>query len=210
LKKLHEEQLEDLLKQDTIVYRGKMMLKNELSSIKTNKGLFITRQFLSTSTNKDVAIMYAGDGALDENEVSVLISMKIDRTEVHDKPIAFIGNHNQLGSETEVMLSMGIVFCLHSIEEVYDESKYLVVLNMIRGEDEKQIENNLSRFHLVTQTGASCAALGMNIFLLLTNNSQHVAEYSKLMSHALHSSNPEVAEQLLTMSNINIQPVSVC
>jgi hypothetical protein len=136
--------------------------------------------------------------------------MKIDCIEVHDKPIAFIGDYSKLESESEVMLSMGIVFKLHSIEEVYDKSKHSVVINMIRGEDEKQIEKNLSRFHLVAQTGASCAALGMIPFLLSTNNTQHVAEYSQLMSHALHSSNPEVAEQLWTMSNINIQSAPVC
>jgi hypothetical protein len=209
LQKLHEEQLEDLLKQGITVYRGKMMSEKELNCIKTD-GLFITRHFLSTSTNKDVALMHSGDGAItNTEEVSVVISMKIDRTEVQDKPIAFIGDHTKLGAENEVMLSMGIVFRFDSCEETRNDSGYSVIINMVRGEDEKQIEKNLSRFHLVTQTGASCAALGMISFLVSTGNGQHVEKYSKLMSHALNSSNPEVSEQLPAISNSNIQPVLV-
>jgi hypothetical protein len=209
LQKLHEEQLQNLLQQDITVYRGKMMSKNELNCIKINQGLFITRHFLSTSTNKDVAIAYSGNGAIATEEVSVLISMKIDRPEMQDKPIAFIGDHSQSGSESEVMLPMGIVFRFDSIEEVRIESRYSVVINMIRGKDERQIEKNLSRFLLVAQTGATCATLGMIPFLVSTGNHQHIETYSKFMSHALKSSNPEVAQQLSAMSNSNIQPALV-
>jgi GTPase SAR1 family protein len=209
LQKLHEEQLEDLLKQDITVYRGKMMSKNELNCIKINQGLFITRHFLSTSTNKDVAVSHSGDGAIAMDEVSVLISMKIDHTEMQDKPIAFIGDHSQSGSESEVMLPMGIVFRLDSIEEKRSESRYSVIINMIRSEDEKQIEKNLSRFHLMAQTVATCATLGMIPFLVSTGNDQHIEKYSKLMSHALKSSNPEIAQQLSAISNSNIEPVLV-
>lgn len=202
LQKLHVEQLGSRLKQGITLYRGKMMLKNELNSIKNNSGLFITRNFLSTSVDRAVAEMYSGDGVLVENEVSVLISMEIDRIEMHDKPIAFIGDCSKIEDENEVMISMGIVFKLHSIEEVYDKSIHSVVIHMIRGEDEKQIEKNLSQFHLVAGTGATCAALGMIPFLISINNDQHIAEYSQLMSDALQSSNPEVAEQL--WANVSI------
>jgi GTPase SAR1 family protein len=209
LQKLHEEQLEDLLKQDITVYRSKMMSKNELSRIEINQGLFITRHFLSTSTNKDVAAMHSGDGAIATDEVSVLISMKIDRTDMHDKPVAFIGDHNRSGSESEALLPMGMVFRFDSIKRKRSESRYWVLINMIRSDDEKQIEKNLSRFHLVTQTGATCATLGMIPFLVSTGNDQHIEKYSKLMSHALKSSNPEIAQQLSAISNSNIQPVLV-
>ncbi|CAF1441855.1 unnamed protein product, partial [Didymodactylos carnosus] len=127
---------------------------------------------------------------------------------MQDKPIAFINEVSQIRDESEVMLPMGIVFRTASYEEVNDNSKHSVKIKMVRGKDEKQIEKDLSRFHLLEQTGVSCLTLGLAIVLKSTRNCQHVGQYyCNAMSDALKSSDTQLAEQLSALSNSNVQPV---
>jgi hypothetical protein len=210
LKELYTKQLENLLQGDIIVHRGMMMPTSELNCLQNKGELFITRNFLSTTMNKEIAKTFAGDGATEENKKSVVISMKIVHSEMQDKPIAFIGDHRAHGSEEEVMLSAGMVFRVDSYEEVPAGSRRPLVINMVRGKDEKQIEKKLEKFHLLAQTGASCTALGMVIFLASTQNGQHASSYATLMPRALESSNSQIAEQLSGLSNnINVHSTTV-
>jgi hypothetical protein len=205
LQKLHEQQIQERFQNDLVVYRGIMMSKDELNRLKTIGDIFITRNFLSTSLDKNVAVIYSGDGVRKDDEVSVLISMVIDRIEMQDKPIAFIGDHSNVQDENEVVLPMGIVFCIDGYEEIQNDSTYQVKIKMVRGEKERKVEGDLIQFYLLGLTGASCPFLGMAAFLASIHNGQYVGEYCKLMCHALKSSNPQLAEHLSTMSNGNVQ-----
>jgi hypothetical protein len=208
LQKLHREQLETLLQRDLTVYRGKTLTQVELNRLKVKGELFVTRHFLSTTTEEDVANMFFDVGLRNEDKVSVLISMHIERTEMQEKPIAFLGELSQFSDESEVMLPMGLVFRTNSYEEICENASYSYKITMVRGKDEKKIEKNLSQFHLIAQTGASCATLGMAIFLRSIQNGEHVGKYCNLMSRALKSSNNQLAEQLATMSNSQTVSVS--
>jgi hypothetical protein len=167
------------------------MSPDELSRLKTTGELFVTRNFVSTSTEEDVACMFCGESSRHEDKVSVLISMHIDREEVTDKPIAFIQEYSQFPWENEVMLPMGMVFRTVSYEEVNKHLMYSVKIKMIRGKEEQEFEKGLIRFHLLI---AGSPFLGMDIFLKSIQHGQYCEAYRKLMSDALKSSNAEVAE----------------
>ncbi|CAF3406503.1 unnamed protein product, partial [Rotaria sp. Silwood2] len=130
------EQLETLLQRDLTVYRGKMPSKDELHRLKITGQLFITRNFLSTSEEKCVANAFSGDGTIDDDKVSVFISIQIDRREMQKKLTAFLRGLSQIKNESEVILPMGIVFRIDSYEEDNSHSKFSVTIKMIRGKDE--------------------------------------------------------------------------
>ena len=204
LQELHKAQLETLLKKKWEVYRGKVMSKEELSRLKQKGELFITRHFVSTSTEKDVATMFLNHDETNENNVSVLLSMQLEPMDIEDKPIALIKDLSSFPDEDEMMLSMGIVLRSDSYEEVEDNSPYSVKINMVRGKDEREIEKNLSK-HLFTTMGASCSALSPVTFLESIQDDQHHRKYSKRVSDALKASDPQPAEKILAASNNNTE-----
>jgi hypothetical protein len=202
LQQLHQQQLTTLLQTDLLVHRGVMMSQDELRCMRTIGDLFVTRNFLSTTTDEDVARLFSGDGIVRERQASALVSMHIDREELSEKPVAFINEVSQISPEDEVMLSMGTVFRIVSYEEVNGDSTYVVKIKMIRSKEEQEIEKELTRFHLLAATAASSPLLGMAIFLGCTQNSQCHGQYCTLMSHALKPSDPQIADELCNMSKL--------
>ncbi|CAF1291405.1 unnamed protein product [Adineta ricciae] len=190
LQQLHEQQLANLLRRDLIVYRGKKLSKEEVNRLKIKGELFVTRNFLSTSIQEDVAGMFSGEGTRNEDEISVLICMHIEQTEVQEKPIAFIGEMSFMQFEDEVMLPMGLVFRTESYEEINDDEAYAIKINMVRGNGERQIEKEQGRYRLLTETGQTGMINGMAALLKSMKNNEYVEEFNQLIS------NSELAEQL--------------
>ncbi|CAF3341104.1 unnamed protein product [Rotaria socialis] len=198
LTELHDKQLGTSLKPGLIIYRGAKMSIEELKTFKSKGSLFVTRSFLSTTYEKNVARIFAEKNPCGDVEGSVLIIMKIDYTQLQEKPIAFIGELSSIPGESDVMLPMGIVLRVESYRKMRASNDYTWEIQMIRGEDEVKLEKQLSRIPDIAQTGAGIVLVGAGVCSSLRDNSQHtglIPTHGQLPSVAA-SSNPSTSVSL--------------
>jgi hypothetical protein len=99
------------------LYRGKALSSNELLRLQKSEGTcVVTNSFVSTTTDEQVARIFAGyENSQLSNTVAVIFSMKFHVKENISKPIAFIGGYSQKYDEKEVLLSAGIVMRIVSV-----------------------------------------------------------------------------------------------
>ncbi|UJR17649.1 hypothetical protein I4U23_004545 [Adineta vaga] len=102
------------------VYRGQLMSKQELNGLRKSLGNIISmKSFLSTSLNKQLALMYLGEND-DRNELSlnrVLFEIDIDEQNcsTFERPFANITEFSYFGEvEQEVLFMAGS--CFHVVE----------------------------------------------------------------------------------------------
>lgn len=206
LKALHEEQLEEGYFHDKItVYRGVRISKDEFERISTIGDLLITRNFLSTTYDIEVAKMFSSCNPPAEGQISAIISMTIKYPEMQTRPMAFIGGHSHVPDENEVLLSLGMVFRIHSTKEVIEDNKkdYYTEIIMVRGEKEMEIEKDLSQISSILQTGTSLP-LDISTFLVATPNGQRLGESIASISHILNQPSVQAVQQTQQVLNMNV------
>ncbi|CAF1400790.1 unnamed protein product [Rotaria sp. Silwood1] len=123
------------------VYRGQSLGLIELEYLKENIGQLISMNtFLSTTTDKEVASIFAGDGTnRPVYERSVLFEMTIDTTRCHkSKPFADVSKHSYMKDENEILLSMGTIFRIVSVD--IENNVWIVKLIFTEQEDKRLIE----------------------------------------------------------------------
>ena len=119
------------------LYRGQRMTIIELKKLQKNVDTLISmNSFLSTTTNAEAAIFFAGDGSLDnpETEVSVLYQITVDTRLPHSIPFAKIDYLSVYENEDEVLFSMASVFRIDQVEQY--GNLWVVDLTLINKEDE--------------------------------------------------------------------------
>ncbi|CAF2812392.1 unnamed protein product [Rotaria sp. Silwood2] len=133
LKVLHEDFLKILQESEVsniIVYRGQFMVSNELQLLKENiNGLVSMNTFVSTSMDKEVAEIYAGDGSRRPQFESVLFEINIDMT-ILTKPLANIQEHSYFKDENEILLPVGSQFQIMSIENINNNIWYIHLISV--------------------------------------------------------------------------------
>ncbi|CAF0825502.1 unnamed protein product [Adineta steineri] len=188
LKKLHADQSSMWPESSLVVFRGKGMPRKELSRLPKMGELFVTRGFLSFTTDHQVAEFFSGEDQGGKEQVNVIISMCIDREEVTSKPIVFVKEQSAIGNdgdEEEVILPMGIVFRVVSYEEIDNEnSASLVRITMLRSKVEQEIEKKLSKFPVVASAVVTSAAVSIATLLQSLANSEYREEFRNLMADA--------------------------
>ena len=98
------------------VYRGQLIAPRELDRLRENIGSLIAMNtFLSTSLNRNVSLMFAGDGGRRPNFESVLFIINID-TNTYKTAFADIGNSSWNRSEQEVLITIGAIFEIIQVE----------------------------------------------------------------------------------------------
>lgn len=134
LKKLYEEQEETLLAKKVVyTWRGKPTTKTEIDHLKKNtNNVLITNSFMSTTTDKNVADMFAGDESVAaQDKLSVIFSIKIDTKRKISSPLAFIGQQSFSSDEAEILLTIGFFFRMNSIEKIKVTGKTYNSFSMI-------------------------------------------------------------------------------
>jgi tetratricopeptide (TPR) repeat protein len=121
------------------VYRGQLMFNDEFDKkIRDNiNGYFSVNTFLSTTTIKDLAIIYAGrDDHCIGAEQSVLFHIDIDKT-VNKFPYANISKQSAFeDDEEEILFTMGAVFRIQSVN-LDKEGVWSIYLKLTGEEDEE-------------------------------------------------------------------------
>ncbi|CAF4052276.1 unnamed protein product [Rotaria sp. Silwood1] len=102
-----------------IVYRGQSIATDEFRTIQTNVGNIMSiNTFLSTTTDKDVAIMYAGNGSERPALESLIFEINVDMAIEESKPFANIQHMSYFHDENEVLFSLGASFRIMSVDKL--------------------------------------------------------------------------------------------
>ncbi|CAF1494898.1 unnamed protein product [Adineta ricciae] len=129
------------------LYRGQRMSSLEFARLqeKRRSGSLVTvNSYLSTSMEKDVAILFA-TGLATSQIIPVLFEIQAELKDsriVRRKPFALICSYSQFPEEKEVLFSIGSFFRIHDVH--YDETHklYIVRMTFIYDEESSIITND--------------------------------------------------------------------
>jgi tetratricopeptide (TPR) repeat protein len=111
------------------IYRGQHLKLEHIKLLKKNiKNLISLNGFVSTSRNRDIAMQFIRDRYEDGLE-PVLFKIEVDMTSEHSVAFADISKFSRYPEEEEVLLSIGSVFQVKSVElvDVDDQLKMYVI-----------------------------------------------------------------------------------
>ncbi|CAF4222907.1 unnamed protein product, partial [Rotaria sordida] len=167
------------------VYRGKAMAEEDFNKIKQG-GLLSFNNFLSTSTDRTVAIGFIQEG-LEPNskKIGVLFKMNIDRSSASSSaPFARINEHSYFKKENEILFSMHTVFRVHQIEEKkHDGIKFWrAKLTLTNANDDQQLSTLMKRIRQEI-TGTGWQKMGTLLWKLGENNKAEQL-YNMLLNEA--------------------------
>ena len=141
------ERNEDVCSPMYYVYRGQLMQKHELNSLRQSLGNIISmRSFLSTTLNRQMALFYLGetDDSSQSTLVPVLIEIDLDETRYcgnSEKPFANITEYSAFGeAEQEVLFMIGSHFRVDEVRRVEKGvwHVHLTALNILSDPLDKQ------------------------------------------------------------------------
>ncbi|CAF4227796.1 unnamed protein product [Rotaria socialis] len=127
------------------VYRGQNMSISELETLRGNVGGVISmNSFVSTSREENDALCFIQGAVPEPGFAIVLFEMAIDTriAKIADTPFANIQDHSYIPDEEEILLSMGTIFRIDSIErEQLDSSNiWRIKTTMCTINDDPQIK----------------------------------------------------------------------
>ncbi|CAF1541544.1 unnamed protein product, partial [Didymodactylos carnosus] len=121
------------------VYRGQHLKADELHELKDNIGRLISMNtFISTTCEKAVASIHAGDGSFSPILESILFEIQIN-TSIDTKPYGNIKELSVMNDEDEILFSMGTIFRIKSVEKATDTGIWSVKL-LLNSESDEQLK----------------------------------------------------------------------
>ncbi|CAF1374728.1 unnamed protein product [Didymodactylos carnosus] len=118
------------------VYRGQTIDADELERLKENQsGLISMNTFLSTTMDKDVALIYAGNGSDRPLLESVLFEINADNRKTKKSRFAAIKEHSYFQDEEEILFSIDTVFRIEAVGKL-TEQVWVITLSLVEEEDE--------------------------------------------------------------------------
>ncbi|CAF1425183.1 unnamed protein product, partial [Rotaria sordida] len=123
LVELHGDYLETLLDLSLYpycltVYRGQLMSARELDQLKWNIGCFISmNSFLSTSTARDLPLIFSGQGQQRPQLESILFEITIE-TSTCETAFADIQYISWIPGEEEILITIGAIFRIDSVNQI--------------------------------------------------------------------------------------------
>ncbi|CAF0955716.1 unnamed protein product [Adineta steineri] len=159
-KKLKELSLEQQQRNYKKVYRGQLIMENELNIIKSNVGHFISiNTIMSTTRNEQVARQFILDAKLG-------VIIEIDITNASNDtlyPFADISKHSSMEDEEETLFFSGAIFHIDSVKQEND-SVWIIKLTLKNGES-----IDIEKF--------------LVLYILIGNNYYHLFNYDKALDY---------------------------
>ena len=139
IQQLHAEQLQSYGRQSLVVYRGQGLLKVDFEKHLQRKGaLMCFNNFLSTTTEKKVSLVFAKNGSSKPNFVGILFRIAVD-SETPSSPFAAIKEHSRFKGEDEVLFSMNTVFRIGDIAIIDTNNSIYQVDLTLTNDDDKEL-----------------------------------------------------------------------
>ncbi|CAF4574882.1 unnamed protein product, partial [Didymodactylos carnosus] len=141
------------------VYRGQHLKADELHELKDNIGRLISMNtFISTTYEKGVASIHAGDGSFSPILESILFEIQIN-TGIDTKPYANIKELSVMKDEDEVLFSIGTIFRIKSIEKATDTGIWSIKL-LLNSESDEQLKVLSEQIREETDRSSDLLTLG--------------------------------------------------
>ncbi|CAF0814736.1 unnamed protein product [Didymodactylos carnosus] len=182
------------------VYRGQLMTNEEFDKkIRHNDGgFFSVSNFLSTTADKNLASVYAGNRSSSQTseEQSVLFQIEIDKA-LNKFPYAFISKESQFGdAEKEILFTMGAVFRIQSVNS--SNEGYWDVHLKLSGDEDQKLRILTEHLRKEIESFDSLSRLGRLMY--------EIANYEKAEQyHLLELQDPSVINDFSCLSNIHNQ-----
>lgn len=156
IEQLHLEQMNDHQMKPFTVYRGQGFMKEDFEKmIRTKGGLMSFNNFLSTSTDPDVARFFADTTSSVPDLIQIIFEMTID-TSVSSVPFANLENIGQFNeTEKEILFSMHTVFRIGDIESISDDSRCWRVKLTLASNTDKELVDVTNKIREETQGGST-------------------------------------------------------
>ncbi|CAF1287117.1 unnamed protein product [Adineta steineri] len=138
IQRLYSEQFDGEQSDKTFtVYRGQCLSKEDFTEMtKTKGGLLSFNNFLSTSKDRDVSLLFAPEPATNSDLVGILFVMSINPIHL-TTPFASVTDVSHFHTEDEVLFSMHTVFRIGDIKPMHENS-HLYQVNLILTNDNDQ------------------------------------------------------------------------
>ena len=121
------------------LYRGVVMPTTDFEKIKDKTGKLLSfNDFLSTSKNQNVALMFASSSLL--NEIAVIFEITIDPSMLTDVAFSSIQGMSQYGDEEEYLFTTGSIFRIESIGRQDENSRWCIHLTLTADDDPETTE----------------------------------------------------------------------
>ncbi|CAF4570658.1 unnamed protein product [Rotaria socialis] len=116
------------------VYRGQVVSNDELETLKTSLGQFISmNSFLSTSLDRRLALSFLTSSTVSGDFQRVLFEIDLDPTLEGIKPFANITSNSFFADEQEVLIMLGSIFQLVKID--YQDRVCIVQMTLCSDKD---------------------------------------------------------------------------
>ncbi|CAF1255316.1 unnamed protein product [Adineta steineri] len=138
IQRLHSEQFHGEQSNKTFtVYRGQCLSKEAFTGMtKTKCGLLSFNNFLSTSKDRDVSLLFALQAATNPDLVGILFVISINPTH-STTPFACVSDVSHFHTEDEVLFSMHTIFRIGDIEPM-KENEHVYEVNLTLTNDNDQ------------------------------------------------------------------------
>ena len=125
------------------VFRGQLMSRDELNSLREHVGQYISKNaFFSSSTDGNVANVFSGYDAPSDNMESVLFEIDADPSVVTTQPFANISSYGNFPHELEVLFMVSSIFQIIDIN--YNDKHMWSVQMRLCSENENTLQQVLT------------------------------------------------------------------
>ncbi|CAF1300470.1 unnamed protein product [Adineta steineri] len=139
IQQLHQQQVHTYRGKSFIVYRGQGLSKANFKKLqKTIGGLMSFNNFLSTSTEQDMALGFAYSASENVDMVGILFIMSIDPC-TESAPFASIKEESYFKHEEEILFSMHTVFRVCAIKQIENNKHLYQVELQLTSDDDQQL-----------------------------------------------------------------------
>ncbi|CAF1156481.1 unnamed protein product [Adineta steineri] len=139
IQQLHQQQFSSYHDKPFIVYRGQGLSKANFEKLqKTNGSLLSFNNFLSTSTEQDISLLFANCASDNVDMIGILFKMLID-PRVKSVPFASIKQTSYYNEEEEILFSMHTVFRVGHIEKIDNNNQVYQVELELTSDDDQQL-----------------------------------------------------------------------
>ena len=140
IEKLHREQLDQYGGEVFTVYRGQGLFDANFRKLEsTQGGLLSFNSFVSTSKNRDLALLLAESSSLSNDKIGIVFVMTINPVLI-STPFACIAELSDFGeTEAEVLFSMHSVFRVDRVQGLDEEGRLFEVGLTLTADDDPQL-----------------------------------------------------------------------
>jgi tetratricopeptide (TPR) repeat protein len=173
----HNQEHERLLK----AYRGQGLSKNDFEQLMQKRGgLMSFNNFLSTSEDRAVSLLYADSNRYNPDLVGILFEITIDQS-MPSSPYGFLNNISFFSTEHEILFSMHTVFRIGNMEQIDGSDRLWVVHLTLTSDTDPQLNALTARLREETKQYTRRNQLG--ILLIDLGKLTEAQEVYELLLH---------------------------